>query len=225
MKQLSSALLLLLALVASSCSKDDNTVSPPAAAVASDYWMPTTAGAKSMFEGSSVLSRPGSTVDSTAEAMTMVMLGIKKPTLDGKSAYVVHTYNATTTGTDTTESYMALSATAITMYDSSLAAGTASTMLQTPLTVGNSWLYQPSDTVHYRIVSTSETVVTPAGTFTNCLQIRHSATDPTTGGTGTQDYYVARGVGLVRVQVLATFTFLGTTATYRTDMKLVSKTF
>jgi hypothetical protein len=226
MKHLSSALLLALALIASSCSKNDNnTVSPPASAVASDYWMPTSAGTRTILEGSSVASRDGVVVDSSGQQTTMIMLGIKKPTLDNKSAYVLHTIDNSGTSSDTTESYIVLSATSIMSYDSSLAASAASTWLQTPLTVGNSWLFRPSDTTHYRITSVTETVVTPGGTFTNCVHITQTSSDLASGAVITADVYIAKGVGLVRTHMHGTFTLLGSVIGYNSDVKLVSKSF
>ena len=227
MTRLSSTLLILLAIVASSCSKDNtNPVTPPAAAAASDYWMPSGSGTRIVLQGDVITSRDGVVLDSSRQTTTMTMIGTKKTTLDGKSASAFQTISVSTGGKpDTTESYAVLSATAITMYDSSLAAFTASTILLFPLSVGNTWLYQPSDTVHYSLASISETVVTPGGTFSNCLRLRHLAVDPATGATTDENFYMARGVGLVRLSMHGSYTLLGSTVTYNMDMKLLSKNF
>jgi hypothetical protein len=225
MKHISRVLLLALTLIALACSKDNINVNPPAVVVASDYWMPTSAGTRTILEGSTVTSRDGVVVDSISQQTTSLMLGIKKPTQDNRSAYVLHFISMMGNEIDTTESYVAISASSIMMYDSSLAVANAATWLQTPLTVGNSWLYQPSDTTHSRIASVTETVVTPGGTFTNCVHITQTSSDPASSTVMTMDMYIAKGVGMVRTRVHGTFSMLGSTITYDGEMKLVSKSF
>lgn len=62
-----------------------------------------------------------------------------------------------------------------------------------PVAVGESWLVA-SDTLTIRVVSNSESITVPAGTFVNC--IKYAVTQPSAGA---NDYYLKPGVGLILV--------------------------
>ena len=216
----------VFAIFTASCSKDDSPASPPVASMyASDYWMPTAAGTRLLLEETSVSTTGGITTDSSVETSEFRMMPGTKTTRDGKSAFILQNVNTSGSNRDTSFSYLVLSTASMMAYDDSLYAKDATTYLKAPITIGNTWLTKESDTLHSSITSVTETVVTPAGTFSNCIRVSNVVANPFVGVPMTQDFYLARGVGLVRMSLQATASIGGTTVTYRSNSLLKSKSF
>ncbi|MBL0176080.1 MAG: hypothetical protein IPP94_12575 [Ignavibacteria bacterium] len=225
MKIFTFAMLCATALLFTSCSKDDATVTPPNSTTAvSEYWMPTAAGSRIILEEVSVTKMGSVTMDSSVRSTTMTMMPGTKTTLDGKSALIIQNIGSSKSVLDTSYSYLVLTAESMVMYDDSLKAEDATVQLKAPLTVGNNWLLRSMDTVRCTIQSVTETVVTPAGTFQNCIRVRAL---PPFGEdvTATSDFYFAKGVGVVKYEVLATGDVGGFTYTMRVLSTLKSKSF
>jgi hypothetical protein len=225
MKQITFAMLCATALLFTSCSKDDSPATPPNTSTsASDYWMPTAAGSRLVFETVDVSKVGTVTMDSSVGSLTFTMLPGTKTMKDGKTAFIVQTISTSKTITDTALGYLVLSAASIVMYDDSLTAERAITQLKAPLTVGNSWLPAASDTTHFTIASISETVSTPAGTFQNCIRVH--TVGPYSGDIPmTEDIYFAKGIGLVKFAWVVTTTIASDTYTMTSTTTLKSKNF
>ncbi len=125
----------------------------------------------------------------------------------GFSLFVVRDVSTTTmnngdtsfTYTDTTFSYTRNDGSEVQTYDD-LVSTDYTTILRLPLTVGESWNPDPDEPTTVReVMSLSESVSVPSGSFSGCARIRDTDTQFPDNYI---DFYFARGVGSVYEQAV-----------------------
>jgi len=230
MRGLLYAALCSVLLFTAACNKDDSPSTPNASTATTDYWLPAAVGSRSLLEGSVVSKMGGLTVDSTWETLQFTMLSGTKTTLDGKTASTLQVLSTSDGSMDTTMNYIVATAASIMLYEENLDLNDASTLLKAPLTVGNSWKSKSpnassTDSTVFTIASVTETVATPAGTYQNCVQVRALFQHGIGDIPMTQDMYYAKGIGIVRITFEGSGTIEGVSASYKSDLKLKSKSF
>jgi hypothetical protein len=186
-----------LAAVFASCSKDDSTVDPgPASSKAADYFMPHRAGNSMTYIVTIVAKFDTMTVADTRDTSIFTAIAATRTSDGGKT---LQGYFSSQGGRSDT-GYAYLGDNEIMVYDSTLRDASANVWLKAPLAVGTTWKAVASDTATWTITSTSDIVVTPAGTFTRVIRTTSKQTDES-GNTMTNEYYFASGVGLVKMTI------------------------
>ena len=220
-----SVVVLTSALLMAACSKDDSPVTPTAQAKASDYWWPTAANTTLTLEGTYKVTVGGTVTAQEVLMLTMTSLGGTATTSDGKTVHPFHAINRVASMIDTAEGYTYLSDQMILNYENLSATAEIDTVFRLPLAVGASWRSSSKDTTRNVIMSTSETVTTPVGTFSNCVRIRFTQGDPVSGETGFSDVWLAKGIGPVKTLTQYTGSFGGSTMVTEHSTTLKSKNF
>lgn len=123
---------------------------------------------------------------------TFIKQRIEAPT-DGYIDYFWLGYGSSSVETYRIQSNMGLE----TPYDFSPPA----TLIPLEPEVGDKWTWGIPGMVtnECEVLSVTETVTVPAGTFSNCLSIKQTE-QPVSGGTKERIYYYARGVGMVKLE-------------------------
>lgn len=221
-----SVVFISAALFISACSKDDSPVTPPASqSKASDYWPPTGANNTLTLEGSVKVTSSGVVVGETPLVTEMKSLGGTATTADGKQVIPYRSIDISDNDPDTTYFWAYLSDAVVLNYHALGTGADIDTMIKAPIAVGTSWSSNNSNDGRYTIMAVNETVSTPAGTFSNCVRMRSSSTDPATGATSELQIWVAKGVGPVKMSGLSDTSIGGVTMRVETSVLLKSKNF
>ncbi len=219
--------ILLMGVTFMSCSKDDDTPNNPAAGpgIPSDYMVPGGAGKQLTLEGQSIMTRTGAPADTNFILMTTIGTGGTATAFDGRNAMHFITINVDGADTDTSDAYMFADDKVYLSYRTPLSKAEVDTILKAPLAVGTTWMSgDDQEPTPSRIVSLSETVVTPAGTFKDCILVRAESSD-STGSSMSQEIWMAKGVGPVRFKVRINATLMGLTYEMKSEALLKSKNY
>lgn len=210
-----------LAIIIASCSKDDSTPVTPATAKASDYFMPMKTGNFIMLIGTTTTQIGTLPPIVSTDTTTYTLLATTKTSIGGKPLRGMQTDNM---DGDPELGYVFAGDAELMLFDSTLQEANASTLLKMPIQIGVPWRVMPNDTTLFVIKSTSETVTTPAGTFTNCLKISQHEADGT-GAFTDINFFLAKGVGIVRMTIDAQSQFGTQKMTIKSDDLLNKKNF
>ena len=187
---------------------------------AADYFMALVPGNEIVLAGTTTSRIDSLAPTVTADTSTYTVLGWSATSVGGRPlSPLAVACRICGTGLH----YMYAGEDSLIMFDSTKREATAITMLRTPIRVGQAWPTIEHSTTFDSISSVNETVVTSAGTFYGVVRITQHYSDAVT--TSDFEYFLARGVGIVRLYRKATTLFGPTFQTTVTEQTLVRRNF
>jgi hypothetical protein len=199
----------------------DDGVHPAASVSASEFWMPLLPGNSAEFLViSSVVSGSWTLNDTILHRYTVAASTVRS--LDGA---IIRPVRVSWSGAhpDSMDQYPHPTSDAVLVYGEDLEPAHADTVLRLPFTAGNAWRMANQPQGRISITSADTAVSTPAGLFEHCVCTRTEWADSADSARISQCF--ARGVGLIRYDMLRLNPGGGTAMRITSSGVLVSKNY